>query len=348
MKKIIHSNIYLLSLLVFMLSFAITACEDKDGSPEIEPGTPVFESITPDIAGGGEMVVLKGSGLGDMRSIVFEKLSVPASLVPTLNTENAIIFRVPADAEGGAQKITFTNSEGKILAVDFNVLAFPQITAASNCNFIEGMQITLTGTNLNDVSKVVFTGTTIEATIVSKVKKQLVISMPAAPSVNRATLDITNVTGTITTTTEFVNIANAFPMFTDNFGPGIENWGWSCAASANGDEFRTGTKSLKAAYDAWGAVSLYVGNDNLYGNFTDAAFLTFWAKGSGASLTINIGVDGPSSTGTLGGSTSVTIPADVWTYFRIPASTFTGQFGRVFFQATAAGTVFFDDLMFIK
>src|SRR5207245_1978671 len=105
----------------------------------------------------------------------------------TLNTSTAIVFRVPDTVSGGPQNIVFTNSDGKTLIVPFTGLAFPKVTSASNYDFVAGTQLTLTGNNLETVSKVVLHGSTSAATIVSKSKKQLVIKMPST-TVARAAL----------------------------------------------------------------------------------------------------------------------------------------------------------------
>src|SRR5690349_11254774 len=124
MKKIFC---YKALLIVMIAAFALClqACKkDKDGSPGIEPGNPVAENLTPATASGGTLLTLKGSGLGDIRKIVFDKDSVPTSFYPTLNTESAIIFRVPDTVSGGPQNIVLTNSAGKVLLVPFTGLAF--------------------------------------------------------------------------------------------------------------------------------------------------------------------------------------------------------------------------------
>ncbi len=76
-------------------------------------------------------------------------------------------------------------------------------------------------------------GTTDAATIVSKAKKKLVITMPAT-SVVRAKLAVSNPTGTTITTQEFVYKPNNFIIFDDDFGKGaayggdIQSWSWDC------------------------------------------------------------------------------------------------------------------------
>lgn len=97
MKNIINKKIALLPMLTIALALAFSSCKkDSDGSPDVKPGTPVFESITPNTGAGGVLVTLQGTGLGDMQAVIFEKDSIPAYLMSTLNTETAVMFRVPA------------------------------------------------------------------------------------------------------------------------------------------------------------------------------------------------------------------------------------------------------------
>jgi hypothetical protein len=359
MKRITFKKIFMLSLLAASLALPFISCQkDSDGSPDVKPGTPVFESIAPDSAQGGTLVILKGSGLGDIRTILFQKDSVPAAVTSTLNTESVLMFRVPVDAAGGEQNIIFKNSEGKELSVPFRVLAYPQVFSVSNYDFEAGSQITLTGTNLGDVTKVVLTGTTDEATIVSKSKQKLVITMPSTAAF-RATLDITNVTGKKATTQEFVSLTNNFVMYADAYGPGafnggIQSWSFGCSVSESSDESFTGTKSLKVAY-ADGGLSLFLGSDtwadgHWFTDFFTATYITFWAKGDGKDVEIRIVPDSPPWSGFATGTKIITVPKDVWTYFKIPMSFISGSFGRLDFviNNSTGKTVYFDDLLFVK
>jgi len=281
MKKLFNYKLLLFALIVAPLALALHSCKkDKDGSPDVKAGNPVAENLTPSTAAGGTTLTLTGSGLGDMRKIVFDKDSVPASFYTTLNTENAIVFRVPDTVSGGPQNIVFTNSAGKTLLVPFTGLAFPSVTSASNYDYVAGDQLTLTGNNLETVSKVVLNGTTDQATVISKTKKQLVIKMPstAAP---RAALNITNFTGTRTTTQEFVNLDLAYKIFTDAFSNGFGESSWGDAATISTTEFKTGSKSLGKVYAKgnWHLIGLanwWPGLDQ------DPAYqyLTVWVKGA--------------------------------------------------------------------
>jgi len=324
MKKIISIK-NAIRLITFITAVCILhACSKqdfKDGSPQVRPGNPVLSSISTDSASGGAVITLKGTGLGDMRSIVFDKGDVPASFYTTLNTENALIFNVPDTAFGGPQNIIFTNSDGKTLVVPFRVLAYPSISSLSNYDFTGGSEITLTGNNLEDVSRVIFTGTAESITIVSQSKKELVIELPAS-EINRATLDITNATGTITTTQELVNIDKAYQIFTDGYGEGWGDGSWGDPGFISTTEFKTGSKSVAKTYAK--------GNWHLI-NFVNwwpgleydpgYKFLTVWIKGGSADMSLYLtGDKRPAGFGNGDQSIPLNIPANQWTYFKIPLS----------------------------
>jgi hypothetical protein len=141
MKKIpgiglVYNCLYILAAVVVFASCT------KKGS-----GTPTSNGIKPDSAASGVVLTLTGSGLSNIRSVVFDKNNTPAALNPNFNTDNAVIFRVPDTAAIGTQNIVFTNADGKKLTVPFKVLALATITSANIYEFTAGSQITLTGSN---------------------------------------------------------------------------------------------------------------------------------------------------------------------------------------------------------
>jgi hypothetical protein len=344
MKKIFINRIINLTLLVAALSVAFQSCKkDSDGSPGVKAGNPVSDGISPGEAAGGEVLTLNGSGLGDMRSIVFDKNNVPAAFISTLNTESAIVFRVPDTAFGGQQNIVLTNSAGKQLTVPFKVIALPNVTGAFPTDFEPGSTVTLTGNNLDDVSKVVVAGTTAEATIVSKTRKQLVLTMPST-TVDRTKLTITNLSGNRTTDMEFVNVSKAALVFKDALESGFQDWSWGGEFKASADDKITGDKSMKAAYDpagSWGGMQLGGGSINVSGY----KYFAFWAKGADIDKNVQFWLN-------WSGQKVITIPAKKWTYFRFELAT--GWPGlttvdNVTFQIHDEGkTIYFDNVMFVK
>jgi hypothetical protein len=323
MQKVFLRNIAGWGLAAILLAGTFSSCEkDKDGSPDVAAGNMSAGTIAPGEAGGGELITLTGSGIGQIRSIVFEKNEVPASFLPTLNTATNLIFHVPDTAFGGPQNVIFTNVDGKKLSVPFTVLAFASVSSVSNYNFTEGTQITLTGNNLEDVSKVIFTGTTQEITVVSKSRKTLVIKMPAT-DVARASLDITNSTGKSTTTQEFVNLDKALKIFTDSYGPDYGDNSWGDGATISSTEFKSGTKSITKTY-AKGNWHVFGFANWWPGTASDPSYkyFSFWVKGAAADHILYITGDKKAGGGFGNGdqSSPVNVPANVWTYFKIPLS----------------------------
>ncbi len=74
MKSIIVKTLTKLSLLLLTVSVILISCEkDGDGSPDMSAGAMSSGTIAPNSAAGGEVITLTGSGIGQIRSIVFDK-----------------------------------------------------------------------------------------------------------------------------------------------------------------------------------------------------------------------------------------------------------------------------------
>ncbi|ADQ19075.1 cell surface receptor IPT/TIG domain protein [Leadbetterella byssophila DSM 17132] len=348
------------SLLFLFAALALTwSCtEDTDGTPGIKPGNLSISSVFPDSASGGELVVVKGSGLGDIRSVVLEKGEVPAGFQPTLNTEGVFMFRVPLEAQGGTQKVTLTNGNGVSQSFDLRVLAFPVIYDVSNYNFSAGSEITITGLNLEDVHTVRFAGTNESIDIVSKTKTSLTIKFKST-NVERSALDIINATGPIKTTQEFVNLDKAFVIFTDAYGEGFGDGSWGDPGTITDAEAKTGSKSIYKNYQKgnWHLINFANWWPGVEEN-KDWKYLTVWIKGASQDYTLYL--TGDMRAGGFGNgdrSYPLNVPAGKWTYFKIPLSEVKlWEKGTPFFQLgfwipgpDAQDEIFhFDDLIFVK
>lgn len=345
MKQVIRKQIAACLFLLAIGTLFITGCQkDSDGSPDIKTGGMSAGTLNPASAAGGEVITLKGSGIGQIRSIVFDKNNVPAPFMSTLNTETDLVFRVPDTAFGGPQNVIFTNADGKTLSVPFSVIALPSVTSAFPTDFIANTEVTLKGNNLDDVTTVILEGTTDACTIVSKTRKQMIISMPSTTA-NRAKLKLTNSSGIRITDMEFVNVSRAITVFSDQLDNGFENWGWGGDFNASADDKITGAKSMKAAYDpagSWGGMQL--GNGGSV-NIAGYKYFSFWAKGADIDKNVQFLIN-------WGNQKVITIPANKWTYFRYELATAypgVNDVNNVTFQIQEAGkTIYFDNIMFFK
>lgn len=353
-----------LSFVMLLTGFLISSCEkDTDGSPQIKPGEPVATKIFPDSAAGGAVVTLTGAGLGDIRSIVFEKGNVPASFQSTLNTENAIIFRVPGEVAGGTQNIVFTNSAGKTVSVPFRALAYPTVSDVSNYNFTKDTEITITGNNLEDVTAVAFAdsvkGVSDAATIVSKEKKQLVVKMPAS-SLTRGTLSITNSTGRIRTKQEFINSDQAYKIFTDAYGDGFQDGSWGDAGAVSTQEAKSGTASVGKTFQKgnWHLIALANWSASAIPYSADYTYVTGWIKGASADYSLYLTTDaGNKGFGDFVETNKIDVKAGTWTYFKfklsdidfwVPGKTLKQVGFRIQGPDKQDETFHFDDIMLVK
>ena len=347
------SNISIRSaFFIAILAVAMNGCKkDSDGSPDVKAGDPVLTTLSPDSAGVNALLTLQGTGLGDMRSIVFDKNNANATFYSTLNTGTAIIFRVPDTAVRGQQNIVLTNSAGKTLTVPFKVLPFGVVSSAFPTDFEPGSQITLTGNNLDVVTKVVLSGTTDQATIVSQSLTQMVIKMPAS-TVAKAPLVLTSSAGDKTTSIEFVNVTQAtLALFTNDYVSPAQNWGWGGTYNPSSDYVISGSASLKAAYDpssSWGGLQIGMGTETPIPSATK--YFTFWAKGTDADQVVTLDIHGNKSAIEI--KKNFTIPANKWTYFKYDIGTLMpgiSSLSILTFQINGAGkTIYYDNIMFTQ
>ncbi len=337
----------------------LNACvEDTDGTPSVKPGNLNITSVFPDSSAGGGLVTLRGSGLGDIRSILFEKGEVPAGFQPTLNTDDVFMFRVPMDAMGGDQNIILTNGNGVQKSFTFKVLAFPVVYDVTNYNFDTGTEITITGNNLDDVNSVKLTESEESLTIVSQTKTSLTVKFPTT-EVGRSTLDIVNSTGLLKTTQEFVNLKKAFVIFTDAYGEGFSDGSWGDPGTITDKEAKSGTKSVYKNFQKgnWHLINFAnwwpgVAEDASY------KYLTVWIKGGSQDYVLYL--TGDKRAGGFGNgdrSYPLNVAAGKWTYFKIPLAevklwekgTPFNQLGFWIPGPDAQDEIFyFDDLILVK
>lgn len=339
--KSFRTTITRMTTALFVCAVFITAC-DKDTNG-VAHSNPQPDKLDPGKASGGSVLTLTGKDLGEIRSIVFDNGNVPAAFNPNFNTAEALIFRVPDTANGGDQNIVFTNVDGKSFKLPFGVIALPTVSSAFPVDFQQGTTITLNGNNFESVSKVVLDGTTTEATIVSKEKKKLVITMPAS-TVNTAKLVITNASGVMTTTQVFTNVDVAYAIFKDALNANFEDWSWSLTNTAVTTDKITGTASWQSAYSGdWGGMQLHAKTPV---DLAPYKFVTFWIKGADVEKKITFNFN-------WANSQTLTIPANVWTYYKLDLSIFknsgVASLETFIMQINdAAKTIYFDNILLVK
>ncbi|MBL6447933.1 IPT/TIG domain-containing protein [Fulvivirga sp. 29W222] len=351
MKRYINTSLSI----VLLLSVLLYACDLEEPAPAGPSDNPQISEVLPAEGVANETLTLKGSGLGNITSVVFSSDSVPVYINPTLNTDQAFIFRVPLDALTGEQNIIFTNGKGVEFTVPFKVLGFPTVTEVSNYNFSADEEITLTGKNLIDVTQVLITGTSTEITIVSQTATSLTVKMPAS-ELNEFTLSIENSTGVTETEQVFVNRDKAFLIFTDDYAPGYMDATWGAPGAISTEVFKSGTASVGKKYET--------GTWSVFGfGWTNTAndsfkYLSFWVKGGSIDLDLYIfSQQSPSYFDTFSDFNKISVPANEWTYFKIPVDQLKlwengpewNHLGwRIQGPDNGDETIYLDDVMFVR
>jgi hypothetical protein len=134
---------------------------------------PTITSFAPTNAEVGETVTITGTNLADATEVKFG--TVAATI--TSKTATTIVTSVPVGATTG--KIFVKTPVGEVTSsADFTViLALPEVTSISPGRGDVGTEVTIRGTNLDNVTDVEFGG--VAATIVSQTSTSLVTTIPA-------------------------------------------------------------------------------------------------------------------------------------------------------------------------
>jgi hypothetical protein len=341
MKQFLRTP-YIKNVLYILTVIAVFASCTKNVSV-----TPSYNKIAPDSAAGNAVLTLTGSGLSNIVSAVFDLGNVPVAFNPNFNTDGAVIFRVPAAAKVGVQHIVFTNASGYQFSVPFKVLAVPTLSSVFPAEWEAGNTVTISGNYLQTTKHVQLSGSADSAIIISATATQLVVQMPAS-LLTTTKLDVTNNAGTSTTTFSLINMDKELKFFTESYGPGMQDWSWDASGSST-DFAVSGTHSMKEVYAAGNGQGMSFHNDNIM-TLSNYQYLSFWVKGGSADNTIKVFADAV-ATGP-GGSTNITVPANVWTYITVPMSIFgltTCQ--RFDFQIsgpTTTQTLYFDNVILVN
>lgn len=254
--------------------------------------------------------------------------------------------------------------------VDLNINGlFPSATATSELNVAEGVTVTFSGQNLDKVTALNFSGTSINIPIVSQSPTSLVVTMPAMDAINRSKVDLVTPFGTTQSGFELTNVNNAYQVFTENYGINI-------GPNNDGDDYGS-SKAISNTVSKRGSSSLaitYFGNNYSPGglvnsmNFVDDGYqyITFWAR-STTNGTGNEGIqmslmgDGmPEGYGNDFAGVGI-IVSPTWTYYKIPIGSTAGKpmwsKGNAFrkfgwrlnnWNVPNNEVVYFDDILFVK
>ncbi|WP_295668175.1 hypothetical protein [uncultured Mucilaginibacter sp.] len=295
------------------------------------PQATAFDSTT--VTGNlNNYYVLIGANLGSTTKIAINGVSVYFNRA--FNSDKSVVFQIPTTVpyvQPQPNTIVVTTLNGSFTYKFTTLPPPPTITGVSDYDFQAGTQITLTGKGFASVSGIKLKATSDEVSIVSQNDSTLVMKMPAHSTATESTLLFTYTSGSnpaaqTASTTVFNDLDNGYIIFADN---NFQNaWGdnsWAGPSGVSTTASHSGTASAAASYPAgqWKVE----GWANWYPSFSyDAAYkyLTFWVKGG--TVTHTLVLVGDKMAGGYGqiqnvsayAAQLVTVPPNVWTFFKIP------------------------------
>lgn len=282
----------------------------------------------------GNIYVVNGTNLGSTTKLTINGVNVYFNR--GLITDHSIIFTIPTTVpyvQPQSNALVITTLHGTV-SYKFTVLPPPPtITGVSDFDFWSGSQITLTGKGFASVSDIKLRATSEDVTIVSHNDSTLVMQMPAKSTATESALLFTYTSGSNTgaqaaSAVVFNNLDNAYVIFYKNsFQNSWQDNSWSgpSGVQSGNPHAYDGTSSLEASYPA-GAWQIE-GWANWYPSFAyDASYkyLTFWVKGGTVDHTLVLVGDkmaggyGQVQNANAYAAQLITVPAKVWTFFKIP------------------------------
>jgi hypothetical protein len=144
-------------------------------------------SITP-VARPGENVTIKGDFLNWVTSVTFNDGKVANSFVS--QNKNELVVTVPADAQSGTLVLAYGGTDSSFVeTTDTLHVTLPLVTAVSPNPIKHASNVTLTGTDLDLVKQILFTGVANPVTeFVSQSATSLVVKVPGATTKGAVTV----------------------------------------------------------------------------------------------------------------------------------------------------------------
>ncbi|KAA3439451.1 IPT/TIG domain-containing protein [Rufibacter hautae] len=317
---------------------------------EININLPAVTALAPSPLKHGENLTITGTDLDLVKEVVFTGVGTAKTATFVSQSPTQIVVMVPDNASAGTLKLVAISGEEVTTTQSLTIL-LPNITNLTPNPIDPGVNLTITGTNLDLVKSVVFTGGTTVSTFVSRSATQLVVVVPANALKGALTL-ITNKNYQVSTT-PVLNIkgnlpplaALPFALFDDARRAGWGDWGWGGPSVWNvTDVVRQGTMAAKKTYDgSYDAIRLHGDAGVSMANYTGITFSVFGTPGTGGknmNLVINQGYSS---------AYQFKIVEGEWTTYNITKAALgnPATIDDVLFQSAGwTGTVYYDHIGF--
>jgi hypothetical protein len=265
---------------------------------------------------------------------------------------NELVLVVPMEAQTGPLVFITGGTEPETIDSEQDlIVTLPGITSISPMTAERGEDLTITGTNLDLATGVLFKGSDVPVTtFISKSETQIVVTIP--DYTNKGKVSVVAASGVAVESSDILTIPLpplaplGLAIFDDALQNGWQKWGgWGGGSSDlnNTDNVREGDKGIKVVFggDWGGPMQLGSGNSSTTG-FTKFVVSIFGTPGTGGKV-VNLIVKGGSTE-----EKQITIVEGEWTEYEFLLSTTFGSpatITELFFQDRGwSGTLYVDHI----
>lgn len=159
-----------------------------------------LSAFAPAQARPGENITLTGNYLNWVSKVTFARDKAVTTFVS--KTLNQLVVKVPNDAQTGPLIISYQGTDSSFVeSTDTLKVTLPMVTSMAPSPVKPGSNVTITGTDIDLVKKVIFTGVSTPVTaFVSQSSTELVVTVPATAKKGKVTLEAASGVQTQSTT----------------------------------------------------------------------------------------------------------------------------------------------------
>lgn len=308
-----------------ILTYAGTDSAELQTDDTLEVKLPLATGLSPNPILHQTNLTITGTDLDLTTKIWFTGVSTAVTSFVS-KTATQLVVNVPAAAKKGKITLEAASGEQTTSGIDLD-LVMPSVTTMSPNPIDPGADITITGTNLDLVTSVIFENAAPVTSFISQTATQIVATVPAGVLRGQITLGVLNSTLTVKSP-DVLEINGsvppptvALPFYDDAVTSNWNGWiggGWGGTTDRNNTSpVREGSKSVKIDYvGGWGS-PLQLGGANVnVSPYTTFKISIYGGPGSGGK-NINIGINAADKY-------TITIVEGKWTDYAIPLSALTG------------------------
>ncbi|HXS54756.1 MAG TPA: IPT/TIG domain-containing protein [Hanamia sp.] len=333
-----------------VLSYSGTEPLNFETADTLKVTLPLAASLSPNPVKHADNLTLTGTDLDLVKKIYFTGVSDAVTSFVS-QSETQIVIKVPAATVNGALTLEAASGVKTVSAASLNV-SMPAIATMSPNPVDPETNLTITGTNLDLVSAILFQNADPVTTFVSQSATTMVVKVPKGVTEGKITLNVVNST-LIVQSPAILKITGAvpppviaFPFYMDAISGNWNGWvgdGWGGTKDySNTTPVREGDKSIKVSYvGGWGSPMQLGGASVNIGTYTTFKISIYGAPGSGGK-TVNLQLNG-------NGGQGITIVEGKWTDYSFPVSSLTAASkvtDVILQETTGAGgfTIYLDDI----